>query len=213
MKTLPKVLAPPTKAVNLADCQQLVAPAFFLTKPLGCYGDGGACFTDDDELARKMSQIRIHGQDRRYHHPLVGINGRLDTLQAAILLTKWTVFEEELHLRATVAKRYEELLAGILTPPYVESFNYCVFAQYTVAVNERDELQGKLLKAGIPTAVHYPLPLHLQPVFASLLLPPGTYPTSEKAAAQVMSLPMHPYLDRETQQLVVNAIWENVSAS
>ena len=150
--------------------------SFFPSKPLGCYGDGGACFTDKDELATKMRQIRVHGQDRRYHHALLGINGRMDTLQAAVLLAKLEVFAEEVEARNRIGARYSELLRDAVVTPYVEPHNTSVYAQYTVQVDHRDAVQEKLREEGIPTAIHYPVPLHLQPVFAGLNLPEGKFP-------------------------------------
>ena len=168
--------------------------SFFPSKPLGCYGDGGACFTDDEELATKMRWIRVHGQDRRYHHSVLGINGRMDTLQAAVLLAKLEVFADEVEARARIAARYGELLRDAVETPHVEPHNTSVYAQYTVEVDDREAVQGKLREEGIPTAVHYPVPLHLQPVFAGLNLPEGSFPVAESAARRVLSLPMHPYL-------------------
>ena len=168
--------------------------SFFPSKPLGCYGDGGACFTDDDKFATKMQQIRVHGQDRRYHHSVLGINGRMDTLQAAVLLAKLEVFADELEARSRIAARYGELLRGAVVTPYIELHNTSVYAQYTVQVDHREGVQEKLREEGIPTAVHYPVPLHLQPVFAGLNLPEGSFPVAESAARRVLSLPMHPYL-------------------
>lgn len=179
--------------------------SFFPSKPLGCYGDGGACFTDDDELAGKMKQIRVHGQDRRYHHPIIGVNGRLDTLQAAILLAKWEVFAEEVKQRGEIGAKYTELLkeAASIVTPYIEPFNTSVYAQYTVQVENRDEVQKKLNEAGIPTAVHYPIPLNLQPAFADLKQGEGSFPVAERAAKRVMSLPMGPDLGREDMDSIV----------
>ncbi|WP_328745893.1 DegT/DnrJ/EryC1/StrS family aminotransferase [Geomonas anaerohicana] len=171
--------------------------SFFPSKPLGCYGDGGACFTDDDVLAVKMRQVRLHGQDRRYHHPTLGINGRMDTLQAAIVLAKLEVFEDEVAARGRIGARYSELLQGGVGTPRLADGNSSVYAQYTVAVERREELQKGLAEAGIPTAVHYPIPLHLQPVFAGLGYQRGDFPVSETAGERVMSLPMHPYLTEE----------------
>lgn len=168
--------------------------SYFPSKPLGCYGDGGACFTDDEELATKMRRIRVHGQDRRYHHSVLGINGRMDTLQAAVLLAKLGIFPDEVEARARIAARYGELLRDVVTTPYIEPHNTSVFAQYTVQVDHRDAVQEKLRDEGIPTAVHYPIPLHLQPVFAGLNLPVGSFPVSESVGKRVLSLPMHPYL-------------------
>ena len=168
--------------------------SFFPSKPLGCYGDGGACFTDNDELAAKMRQIRVHGQDRRYHHAVLGLNGRMDTLQAAVLLAKLGIFPDEVETRARIAGRYGELLGDAVVTPYIEAHNTSVYAQYTVQVDQREAVQKKLQERGIPTAVHYPVPLHLQPVFAGLGLPEGSFPVAESAAGRVLSLPMHPYL-------------------
>jgi UDP-2-acetamido-2-deoxy-ribo-hexuluronate aminotransferase len=168
--------------------------SFFPSKPLGCYGDGGACFTDDEELATKMRRIRVHGQDRRYHHSVLGINGRMDTLQAAVLLAKLEEFADEVDARARIAARYGELLRDVVVVPHIESHNTSVYAQYTVQVDHRQAVQETLREEGIPTAVHYPIPLHLQPVFAGLNLPEGSFPVAESVAKRVLSLPMHPYL-------------------
>lgn len=193
--------------------------SFFPSKPLGCYGDGGALFTSDDSLAKAMREIRIHGQDRRYHHPRIGINGRLDTLQAAVLLAKLDVFDEEVEARARIGARYTELLnaepkiANISQPvtPYIESHTSSVFAQYTVQIEGRSEVQARLKEQGIPTAVHYPVPLHLQPVFAALNCPEVSFPVAESAAQRVMSLPMHPYLGQMEQDSIVDALLKAVS--
>jgi UDP-2-acetamido-2-deoxy-ribo-hexuluronate aminotransferase len=187
--------------------------SFFPSKPLGAYGDGGALFTDDDVLAKLMREIGVHGQDRRYHHPRLGLNGRLDTLQAAVLLAKLEIFDDEVAARWRLGQHYTALLHDAfegsgrpVATPYIEPFNTSVFAQYTIEVDDRTAFEGKMKQAGIPTAVHYPLPLHLQPVFASLRHTPGDFPNSEAAAARVISLPMHPYLTEEQQQRVVGAV-------
>ena len=149
--------------------------SFFPSKPLGAYGDAGACFTDDDALAKAMREIRVHGQDRRYHHPRIGINGRLDSLQAAVLLAKLAIFPDEVAARLRIGARYSELLAGSgCVTPYIEPHNTSVYAQYTIAVDDREGLIAKLSQAGIPTAVHYPVPLHRQPAFAGMPLPAGS---------------------------------------
>ncbi len=171
--------------------------SFFPSKPLGCYGDGGACFTNDYALADKMKQIRVHGQDRRYHHPMVGLNGRLDTLQAAILLAKLEIFNEEVEARIRIGRRYTELLGGTVVTPYIETYNTSVYAQYTIEVDNRDEVQKRLKAAGIPTTVHYPIPLHLQPVFDYLDIPEGSFSRAEKAAKKVLSLPMSAWVTEE----------------
>ncbi len=179
--------------------------SFFPSKPLGCYGDGGAIFTDDDELAIILRQIARHGQDRRYHHIRVGTNSRLDTLQAAILLAKFEIFPEEVELRQQAAKIYQKLLAEIqgITPPWIEGFNTSVYGQYTLRLDNRDRVQQALSVAGLPTAIHYPIPLNQQPAVADsgALLPVG-----DLASAQVMSIPMHPYLDADQQQRYVSII-------
>jgi UDP-2-acetamido-2-deoxy-ribo-hexuluronate aminotransferase len=187
---------------------QVGCTSFFPSKPLGGYGDGGACFTDDDEVAGVMRQIRDHGQDRRYHHVRVGLNGRLDTLQAAILLAKLTVFSEEVEARGRIGARYSELLAGAnCATPYIEPHNTSVHAQYTLSVPERDAFVARMGEQGIPTAVHYPIPLNLQPVFAESGPPAGALPVAEEAARRVVSLPMHPYLQEDDLQRVTEAVF------
>jgi UDP-2-acetamido-2-deoxy-ribo-hexuluronate aminotransferase len=178
------------KSCNLSA---IACTSFFPTKPLGCYGDGGAIFTSDDELAKVMRQIARHGQDRRYHHIRVGVNSRLDTLQAAILLPKLTVLDEEMALRQQVAAQYTKLLkeVGIHTTPYIEPHNTSAWAQYTIRLQERDAVQEKLKQAGVPTAVHYPIPLNKQPAVADAS---AKMPVGDEVAAQVMSLPMSPEL-------------------
>jgi UDP-2-acetamido-2-deoxy-ribo-hexuluronate aminotransferase len=184
--------------------------SFFPSKPLGCYGDGGACFTDDEELATKMRRIRIHGQDRRYHHSVLGINGRMDTLQAAVLLAKLGVFADEVEARARVAARYGEQLRDVVVVPHIEPHNTSVYAQYTVQVDHREAVQEKLREAGIPTAVHYPIPLHLQPVFTGLNPPAGSFPVAESVAKRVLSLPMHPYLAEDELVRIAVAVTEAI---
>lgn len=176
--------------------------SFFPSKPLGGYGDGGACFTRDDELATRMRQIRVHGQDKRYHHALLGINGRLDTIQAAVLLAKLDLFPDEVAARGRIGARYTELLQGHVNTPYLEPHNTSVYAQYTVRVQRRNEVQEKLKQEGIPTAVHYPIPLNLQPTFGYLNLPAGSFPFAEEISREVMSLPMHPYLGADQQDRI-----------
>jgi UDP-2-acetamido-2-deoxy-ribo-hexuluronate aminotransferase len=180
--------------------------SFFPTKPLGCYGDGGACFTDDEALAARMRQIRVHGQSKRYYHPIIGMNGRLDTLQAAVVLAKFETFDAEVAARARIGARYGKLLEGAVKVPFVEPHSTSVYAQYTIEVDRREEVQARLKEAGIPTAVHYPVPLNLQPAFAGLRQPDGTFPKSDAAARRVMSLPMHAFLDEATQDRIVAAV-------
>lgn len=179
--------------------------SFFPSKPLGCYGDGGAIFTSDGDLAKVIRQIARHGQDRRYHHVRVGVNSRLDTIQAAILLPKLAILDEEMTQRQLVAARYTKLLdeAGVGTTPYVEPHNMSAWAQYTVRVSNREAVQKQLADAGVPTAVHYPIPLNKQPAVqdASASLPIG-----DAVASQVLSLPMYPSLVEQVQQSVVSAL-------
>ena len=190
------------KSCNLST---IGCTSFFPSKPLGCYGDGGAIFTNDDELANVMRQIARHGQDRRYHHVRVGVNSRLDTLQAAILLPKLAILAEEIELRNQVANAYSKLFneAGISTTPFIEPHNTSAWAQYTIRVKSRSEVQQSLQQAGIPTAVHYPIPLNKQPAVedTSVELPVG-----DELAEEVISLPMHPYLTEGSQQQIVRAL-------
>ncbi|HTW48709.1 MAG TPA: DegT/DnrJ/EryC1/StrS family aminotransferase [Acidobacteriaceae bacterium] len=169
--------------------------SFFPSKPLGCYGDGGACFTNDDALAKAMIELRNHGQSARYLHTQIGINGRLDTLQAAVLLAKLDVFDEELIARSEAADRYTALLKDAVHTPQVLPDRTSAWAQYTIEVDDRESVEKSMHAAGIPTAVHYPMPLHLQPVYASLGLERGRYPVAERVADRVLSLPMHAYLE------------------
>ncbi len=190
--------------------------SFFPSKPLGCYGDGGALFTTDAALAKRMGEIRVHGQDRRYHHPVLGVNGRLDTLQAAILLAKFDSFPAEVAARERLGAAYSarfEAAGAHFTPPHIEAHNTSVYAQYTVQVDKRDAVINKLTAAGIPTAVHYPVPLHLQPVFANLGVGSrGSFPIAERAAERVMSLPMHPFLTDAELDTIVGAVVAAVDA-
>ncbi|MDI5984992.1 DegT/DnrJ/EryC1/StrS family aminotransferase [Halomonas sp. M4R5S39] len=184
----------------------IATTSFFPSKPLGCYGDGGALFTDDDDLAAVLRQIARHGQDRRYHHVRVGINSRLDTLQAAILLPKLEILDEELLLREKVADCYGRLLgAAGLEAPHVERHNTSAYAQYTLEVEDRELVLARLDEAGIPTAVHYPIPLNQQPAVAD---PCADLPVGNAAARRVISLPMHPYLGADDQHRIVTALQE-----
>lgn len=178
--------------------------SFFPAKPLGCYGDGGALFTDDDRLAATMKAIRTHGGEVRHHHTHVGTNGRFDTLQAAILLAKWPHFEGEVEARNAIGARYSELLKDICDVPSILPGNTHVYAQYTIRVDasRRADIQNSLKEAGIPTGVYYPKCFHEQPVFADLGYIWGDFPESEKASKEVLSLPMHPYLDEKTFETI-----------
>ncbi|MBI9087685.1 MAG: DegT/DnrJ/EryC1/StrS family aminotransferase [Desulfobacterium sp.] len=182
--------------------------SFFPSKPLGCYGDGGACFTDDDALAAAMRSIRIHGQKERYHHDRIGINGRLDTIQAAVLLAKLDFFQDEVEQRQRVGERYTALLAGAdVVTPFVHPLCTSVFAQYTLLADNRDGLRQHLQTKGVPTAVHYPVPLYDQPALKADTL---QLPVTESVAKRVVSLPMHPFLQKEEQERVVLAVKESL---
>lgn len=188
--------------------------SFFPSKPLGCYGDGGGIFTDDDELVEKMRQIRIHGQKVKYQHPLIGINGRMDTLQAAIVLEKLVIFSEECELRKQAGRRYDALLNGIseLTTPVVAEGNESVYAQYTILWSERDKLSQHLAVTGIPSVAYYTVPLHQQGAFNSLGYRQGDFPIAERVAAQCLSLPMSAYVSEEDQELVaarIRSLYQN----
>jgi len=178
--------------------------SFFPSKPLGCYGDGGAVFTNDDDLADKIRIMRVHGQDKRYHHAYIGINGRLDTLQAAILIAKLDVFEFEIQQRNQIANRYNALLpVDTVVTPFIHNYNVSVYGQYTIQVDNRDRYQQRLKALGIPTAVHYPLPLYRQP---ALIQEHTKLAVTESVIKRVLSLPMHPYLDEKQQDQVIEAV-------
>lgn len=180
--------------------------SFFPAKPFGCYGDGGALFTDDDMLADRMRAIRTHGGVQRHHHPLLGMNGRFDTIQAAVLLAKWPHFPAEVEARARIGARYSSRLPAACQAPQVLPGNTHVYAQYTLRVSGRDDLGRVLQQQGIPTAVYYPKCLHEQPVFASAGCPWGAFPEAEKASREVLSLPMHPFLSEADQDRIVEAV-------
>ena len=186
----------------------IACTSFFPSKPLGCYGDGGAMFTNDDALAVVLRQIARHGQDRRYHHIRVGVNSRLDTIQAAVLLAKLEILEDEIAARQRVAERYGAGLAAsnAIVLPRIAPDAVCAWAQYTVRVDQRDRVQAALRDKGVPTAVHYPLPLNRQPAAAADVV----LENADAAAASVMSLPMHPYLEPGDQDRVIAALLEAV---
>ena len=177
--------------------------SFFPSKPLGCYGDAGAIFTDDDELANIIKQIRMHGEDRRYHHVRIGVNGRLDTLQAAVLLAKLKIFPEEIEVKNQIAKRYDELLSNTVEIPYIEPHNKSVYAQYTIKVGNRDVLVSEMQEKNLPTAIHYPMPLSDQPIFSKIN---NKCNTAKYVSKCVLSLPMHPYLAESDQKLITDAV-------
>ena len=193
------------KGVRSCNLSTIACTSFFPSKPLGCYGDGGAMFTNDDHLALLLRQIARHGQDRRYHHVRIGMNSRLDTIQAAVLLQKLEIFEEEIQLRQVVANQYTQLLnsAGVHTTPVIDPKSRSVYAQYTIKVEGRSILQEKLKAAGVPTVVHYPIPLNRQPAVAD---ENADLAVGDEVAQQVLSLPMHPYLKAGEIRAIVDAI-------
>ena len=190
------------KSCNLTT---VACTSFFPSKPLGCYGDGGAIFTNDETLATVIRQIARHGQDRRYHHIRVGVNSRLDTLQAAILLPKLEILDDEMQARQQVAETYNQLFTevGITSIPFIEEHNQSAWAQYTIQVDDRDKVQATLKEQGIPTAVHYPIPLNKQPAVADIN---AVLPIGDAVAKRVMSLPMHPYMKDGQQSKIVSAL-------
>lgn len=190
----------------------IACTSFFPAKPLGCYGDGGMCFTNDDKLASIMDSLRVHGKgEDKYDNIRIGINGRIDTIQAAVLLAKFEIFPDELDKRDEVARRYTELFSKIpgITTPFVPREMRSAWAQYSLLAkdgNERAALMGRLKKAGIPTAIYYPKPLHLQTAFSFLGYKKESFPVSEDCAARIFSVPMHPYLKPEDQKRIAQAV-------
>ena len=200
------------RACSLAD---IGCTSFFPAKPLGCYGDGGMCFTSDRSLDEVMRSLSVHGQgSHKYENVRIGINGRLDTFQAAVLLAKFEIFAEEISLRDEVAKNYSKLLSNgkaNVVVPRVPSGYSSVWAQYSILAKDeshRSELQARLKEAGVPTAIYYPKPLHLQTAFQSLSYKPGDFPVSEDAASRIFSIPMHPYLPSKDQERIAKVLAE-----
>ena len=199
------------KSCNISE---ISTTSFFPSKPLGSYGDGGMIFTNDEDLANKMSKIRVHGQAERYQHAMLGTNGRLDALQAAVLLAKWPHFDEEIRLRQKAGEYYTQGLSavpGILTPKVLPGYTH-VYAQFSIQVNDRNALAHALKAEGIPTAVHYPVPLHLQPVYKGLGFGEGSFPVSEAVAGKIISLPMHSLISKEEQDKVIAAVKKALGA-
>ncbi len=194
------------KAGSMGD---IAATSFFPAKPLGCYGDGGAVFCSDDAMEQKLRSIRVHGQGSdKYNNVRIGINGRLDTMQAAVLLAKMEIFDEEIRLRNAVAARYTEKLGRAAAVPFVAKECVSVWAQYSVLVEHRESTLGKLRSRGVPTAIYYPKPLHLQEAFRNLGYKRGDFPVSERIADSIFSIPMHPYLEKDVQDYIVQSIVE-----
>jgi len=188
----------------------IATTSFFPSKPLGCYGDGGAIFTNNADLAHAMRQIAVHGQAEKYHHVRVGVNSRLDTLQAAILMAKMDLFDEEMEMRQQAAKTYDDLLrnAGIENVPYVEPHNVSAWAQYTIQIDHRDAIRDHLRDNGIPTMVYYPVPLNHQPGFKDFSC---DLPVGDAASHRVLSLPFSPYITRADQEKVVQCLTKAMS--
>lgn len=192
------------KSMNLAT---IGCTSFFPSKPLGCYGDGGACTTNDSDLADKLKLIRDHGQRSRYKHETLGLNARLDTFQAAVLLCKLEIFEDEILRRQQIAERYDMLFADTgldLQTPSIKANGSSVYAQYAVLVKERDKLQTSLNRNGIPTAIHYPEPMNRQKVLTRMAPSSDEFPVAEDISKQILCLPMHPYLSPADQEKVVS---------
>lgn len=189
---------------TLADA---TATSFFPAKPLGAYGDGGAVFTEDDSIAATIRSLRVHGQGaHKYENVRIGMNGRLDTVQAAVLLEKLKIFPEELDARDAAANRYAVALADRITPQHVPPGYRSAWAQFTIRVSERDDVASSMKEVGVPTAVYYPTPLHRQPAYRGFPTSPTGMPVSEELARDVLSLPIHPYLTEDDQQRVIDAL-------
>ncbi|MCK0097483.1 DegT/DnrJ/EryC1/StrS family aminotransferase [Yoonia sp. F2084L] len=196
------------KGLKSCNLTTIGCTSFFPSKPLGCYGDGGAMFTSDPELAKALRQIARHGQERRYYHARVGVNSRLDTLQAAILLPKLAILDDEITARQHVSEFYEAALKPLgLVTPHISQDNQSAWAQYTVRIQNRSEVQAALKNDGVPTTVHYPLPLNRQPAVADKDV---NLPHGDRAADEVMSLPMHPYMEIITLEKIVSALKANL---
>jgi len=197
------------RSCSLADA---ACTSFFPAKPLGCYGDGGMVFTDHDDKARLLRSLLNHGAGaERYDHVRIGINGRLDTLQAAVLQAKFSIYPKEIELRQQVAQKYSAGLKDPVITPVIPEGQTSVFAQYCIRVPKRDELQSFLKDQGIPTAIHYPKPLHLQPALSDLGYAAGDFPNAESVAQNIIALPMHPYLEEAEQDFIVDHIMNFIS--
>jgi UDP-2-acetamido-2-deoxy-ribo-hexuluronate aminotransferase len=197
------------KGRNAGGLADVSTTSFFPAKPLGCYGDGGAIFTDDDELANKLFSIRVHGKGAdKYDNVRIGVNGRLDTLQAAVLMPKLEIFPDEIKERQRVANTYSLMLEnvpGIITP-FIPTGYKSSWAQYSILADKRDDLQKVLREKNIPTVVYYSKPLHQQTAFTNLGYESGDFPVSEDVASRILSLPMHPYLKDTDQALIAEEI-------
>lgn len=192
------------KSCNLSD---IACTSFFPSKPLGCYGDGGAVFTNNEDIAKKISMLKNHGQTKRYEHELIGLNARLDAIQAAVLLVKLKYFKDEIQKRVEIANRYTKYLKDFVITPFVKEDRRSVYAQYSIRIIERrKEIIRKLKTAGIPTAIHYPKPLHLQKAFKDLGYAEGDFPIAEKVSKEILSLPMSPFLSIDDQDYIIKTL-------
>jgi len=192
------------KAGSFCD---VAATSFFPAKPLGCYGDGGAVFLNDDSMNEVLKSLRVHGQGTdKYENVRIGINGRMDTMQAAVLLAKMEIFEEEINKRQIVAQRYSEGLKQKFITPTIPAGFTSAWAQYSLQCENREEILQKCKTVGIPTAIYYPKPLHLQKAFSYLGYEKGQFPKAEQTAEKIFSLPMHPYLEEKDQQFIIEAL-------
>ncbi len=195
------------KGWALGTCADVTATSFYPSKPLGCYGDGGALFTDDDETAKRLRQVRIHGQGHdRNENVRIGLTGRFDSIQAAVLLEKLAIFDDECNARNAIAARYTAGLKDVVTTPNVRRDCTSVWAQYTVVSPRRDRIAATLQAQNIPTAIHYLKPIHGQPPYRGFPVTPGGLPVTERLSQEVISLPMHPYLTAEAQARVIAAV-------
>jgi len=192
------------KNCSLAD---VAATSFFPAKPLGCYGDGGMIFLNNIEISEKLLSIRVHGQGTdKYDNIRIGINGRIDSMQCAVLLAKMEIFNEEIELRQEVAGYYSKGLKDVVKVPYIHDYNISAWAQYSVLHPEREKIIKKLNEAGIPVAIYYPKPLHLQEAFKNLGYKYGDFPVSEKMSNEIFSLPFYPYLKKEIQDEIIKSV-------
>ena len=191
------------KSCNLST---IACTSFFPAKPLGCFGDGGAVFTSNNDLAEKIKSLRVHGQTQPYMHKHIGLGARLDNLQAAVLLIKLKSYNDAINLRQAAAEKYHKMLTGLIEKPVVKSYNTSVWAQYSIRIPSRDLIKSKLKEQGIPTAVYYPKPLHLQKCFEYLGYKKDDFPISEKATEEIISLPINPYINEVEQEFIVEEL-------
>ena len=191
------------KSCNLST---IACTSFFPSKPLGCFGDGGAVFTNNNALAEKIKSLRVHGQTQPYTHKHIGLGARLDNVQAAVLLIKLKSYNDAINMRQAAAERYHKMLTDLIEKPVVKCYNTSVWAQYSIKIPSRDLIKSKLKEQGVPTAVYYPKPLHLQKCFEYLGYKNGDFPVSEKTAKEIISLPINPYITEVEQEFIVEEL-------